>query len=241
MKRVTASLLAMLFVFSAPILSASYAVDTEFIEGLTLFGLVERSAIVTIGTVVDINYVTRPSISSEGATTDITLRIDDLIKGKANFGDDHIIFMIEGGVYYSTYAKKRVEMLISDQPKFEVGEQVLVFLGKFDPYSDYAHDGLHLIHGELGKKKLYDDRFRFWYLHSKDRPIAVAMSKELVSNLAKAYVSDHEAAKLLEARIKTLAFGNKTSLETGTIIMSNALETKLLGTAKQILNRRKDK
>ncbi len=227
MKRVFASFLA-IFVLCAPVFAATYGVDTEFIEGVSVLKLVERSEIAVLGTVAIKHHVNRPAIAhSTVGTTDIVVRIDTLIKGEPNFGDNHIIFMKEGGR----------NVRISSEPGFKIGGQALLFLAKFDAYSDYPHDGLHLIHGIHGKKPVVDNTVRFWYLQSENTPITVQFDKDVVVNLAKAFMKDKTATIALEAEIKTFASG-RSPTEIGAITLSNTLKSRLLTQSKSIANKK---
>ena len=79
--------------------------------------LIQGSTLAVVGTVEEMNYVYRPEIRCK-ITTDIVVKIDNLIKGKPNAGHRYVDFMIRGG------KGKHGGLRISTQPKFQLGEKV---------------------------------------------------------------------------------------------------------------------
>lgn len=215
---------------------ASFRSDSEFVEHLSLLKMAEGGSIVFVGTVMHKDYVTRSTI---GITTDITMRVDTLIKGTPNLGDNHVKFMIEGGEFYSPSNNAVMVKTVSSLPEFEIGDQSLMFLSTPLPRDNgawdyYAYGGLHPMFCEFGKKDILDDKVFFDYLHATDSPISVWMSLELATNMAKASLKDKAATILLENEIKALATGNSAAA----VDLPEALATRLLTESKKIAKRK---
>lgn len=222
--------LTLSFALFATIAQAYTVADTqEYRESFGLFNMIEESDIVAVGTVEHTIYVKRPML-----TTDIVIRVTSMIKGEPNMGDDHIIFMVKGGIGYDSDGDL-VQLEISTEPTFTVDESVMVFLSKrtnskTGRHRDYAHDKLHVIGLHHGKRLIKDSTLKFGYVDSDDDVKFVKFPLDLTMNLAKAFVADKDSAVDLEAQIKRLVLNGKTEL-------TDALKTKLNNEANTIINR----
>ena len=205
--------------------------DVEYLSGLALLSFVEQSDIIVIGTVANKNYVSRP-----GFTTDITIRIETLVKGKPNLGNNHVIFMIQGGRGYSEAHDKVLRLEVSGEPKFALGERTMVFLSNRDTsgyHATYPYNHLHVIREMHGKKRIKDNKVGFSYLNAEDDVDYVKFPLELTTKLAQAYVKDKDAASALENEIKTLVLS-------GTNELPETLITRLTTQSQTILDREEE-
>ena len=229
---ITAAVLITMFV---SLLGARFAGDSEFIKELSLLNMTEHGFIVFVGTVMHKEYVTRTGI---GITTDIIMRVDNLIKGTPNLSDDQVKFMIQGGRFYSTRTNRVVSKTVTGLPKFGIGEQALMFLAlpeerDNNAYEHYTYNGLHVKYSQRGKKSIIDDKVFFSYLRAEDSAVSVKMSLDLSADMAKASIKDKCAAIQLEYEIKTLANGNNK----GAIELPKVLEVRLLKESNRVIKK----
>lgn len=177
----------------------------------TLLKCVEKSDVVAIGTVAMMTGVYRQNMPPHGrplVTTDILFSIETLIKGETNFGENHIKMMILGGSAYVP-GKDAVRFhSVVPQPKFKVGEKVLLFIDNKNNhkwYRNYPHNRYRLHRFDYGKRLVEDDKVIMRY------PVnSIKMPLDLAKNLAKAFMEDKDGAKRLEQDIKTAALTSKT-------------------------------
>ena len=95
---------------------------TEIVyEQVALSETVELSDLIFAGQMVKTQFVYRESILG-GFTTDIAVAVDQVLKGAPNAGKDRVKFMVLDGV------RGEEGVIHTDQPKFEVGEKILLFL-----------------------------------------------------------------------------------------------------------------
>ena len=238
MKRVVA--LIMLTLVCASAMAATYKRDTAALRRYALSSMVERRTLVVVGTVEHMDYVYREDVlpgGKDSATTDIIVRVDTLIKGEPNLGENHVIFMIQGGVYFSERADAMLRLHVGNQPDFEVGEKVMLFLAvPSSPDSfvaNYPHGGLHVISAEFGKKQIVDEIAQFRYIRGENDAILADFPLNLAVNLAKALVKDKDAAIPLEDEIKALALGNTAEK----LVLTETLVTRLIADSKHIIDR----
>lgn len=206
--------------------------DKESMKEYTLLKFVENSHIVVVGTVSSINEMARG-----GFSTDVTVRIETLIKGNPNLGKNHVIFMIRGGIGYSEAHGEMMRMHVSSEPKFEVSERVMLFLAKEDDlktgsHKDYAHDRLHVLYHAEGKKVITTDGVKFGYVNDEKELESVFLPINLATNLAKAFTKDNSGAQKLEDEIKEL-------VEEGLIeeVLPDTLKQRLDTAAKKIIKK----
>jgi hypothetical protein len=138
------------------------------------------------------NFVFRDEVNPD-YTTDVTIEVRDIIKGKPNVQDRLIRFMILGGTGIHPRTGEDLTCDVSVSPKFKINEKVLLFLKKNPrlPYSG-IHDGLYPIGGAYGKMGVINNHR------------IVELPLELVVKLARASIIDPGALKALELRYQTL-------------------------------------
>lgn len=120
----TAATIIILFsVLLSDVHSSLVGDSPEYRKGKALLEAINRCTIVVVGTVVGIEGMWRGSI-----TTDITIDIETLIKGKPNVSNTRLKFMIGGGICLNPRRGKISRMLVEGQPEFEIGERVFLFL-----------------------------------------------------------------------------------------------------------------
>ena len=206
------------------------------INYFSLGKMVELSDLVVVGKVRSLDYVMRDDVLPDGRsgiTTDVTVQVVTLIKGKPNHGKKHVRFMIEGGKWFSEKYDEYVTKEASIYPQFELDEIALFFLTNSDDniyYENFPHNGYHLVLDKYGKRLLKDDALEFAY----DGGI-VKMSLNVTTELSKAIAADDYAGKLLENRIKTLV---KQSDEREVFLPMN-VSKKILKDAKKITEKGK--
>ena len=172
--------------------AATYRNDTAALEQRSLLKLTEHAHLILTGTVRHTNYIYRQGVRPDGgaaATTDIIVRVATMIKGEPNFGENHVKFMIEGGEFYSARKGKMMRSRSTNQPEFEVGEQVLLFLtipeSANSYHVNYAHGGLHVHRFVRGKKPIVDDSIQVTYVKAENEGITVQLPIDLAVNLTK--------------------------------------------------------
>jgi hypothetical protein len=165
------------------------------------------------------NFVFRDEVNPD-YTTDVTIEVRDIIKGKPNVQDRLIRFMILGGTGIHPRTGEDLTCDVSVSPKFKINEKVLLFLKKNPrlPYSG-IHDGLYPIGGAYGKMGVINNSVHFPYTYEETITYSLdgrAMTKvinnhrivelplELVVKLARASIIDPGALKALELRYQTL-------------------------------------
>ena len=210
----------------------------EYGQGYALLKMVERSEVVVVGTVSHMNYVWREGILLEGEgmfTTDIVIHVETLIKGEPNVGDDHVRFMIQGGQGVHPDTNELLTLKVSTEPKFEVGDNVMVFLSDMSSgyYARYPYNRLHLLRSWYGKKRVWDNKVRFGYQQSDDSLIGIDLPLGLATNLAKAFILDKDATILLENQIKALA---QPPSDDNVVLLSESLVTRLIAESKTIID-----
>ena len=242
MKRFIASLV-MATVLFAPALSSGMLIemDDEYRKG-ALLKFVENSELVVVGRVFGMMYVSRPNILPDGGGvvgTDITVWVETLIKGKPNVDENHVRFMVQGGLEYSEVHGEMLKLSISGLPEFKMDEKVLLFLSN-DPcsvsnyYAKYPHGGYHVLGIIEGKKEIKDDKVRFGYLKDPESLIGVYFPLELAVNIGKAFVKDEKAAIALEEEIKALAWGNAENK----VVLPKALVKRLMKESQEIIDKK---
>lgn len=197
-------------------------------ENYTLLKSVEKSDVVAIGTVKILEGVYRQNVTPSGAamiTTDVLIKVEHLIKGKTNFGKTHIKMMILGGTAYVPDEDEVLRLDVSPQPKFKVGEKVMLFIRTSSTsalYRNYAHNQYRLYKFDYGKRLIEDDKVKMMYPGN-----TIEMPVELAKDLSKAFLADKDGALLLEQDIKTAALTSKT--------LPADIATRLKTSAKQLL------
>ncbi len=209
--------------------SLSYHIPPELKKKYSVTYDMERSKIVVVGKVSKLDYKRR-SLHDEprkrgGWTTDVTIEIDELIKGKPNAGKNQVIFMVEGGM----------NLRVTGQPEFEIGEEVVIFL-KDNPepgsyYRNYPHGRISLVEYYMGKRKIEDGKVYFLYPRAEDSLIAVWFPIELAIVYSRAVVKDKEVMKPFEDEIRMLARKEKNKVD-----LPETLVKRMMTESKKVLN-----
>ena len=197
---VLANLVVVLFVLC---LSDALSWDSEYRQGFALSKSVELSDLIVVGRVVRKQYVFRANIESL-ATTDITVAVDQVIKGTPNAGKDRVKFMLEGGQVINPNTGEGINLHVGHQAEFALNEQVLLFMVNSTDsyYKNYPYDRFHLYRGEYGKKIIKDDKLGLLYAMDNDKLKPVRMPVDLAVQLCKAADKDKDAMVELENDIK---------------------------------------
>ena len=90
-------------------------------EGLGISSMVKHSDRVFIGEVVEMEYVFREDLPLQDMT-DITIKVEKMIKGEPNAGEDRVKFMISGGEGIHPITGEKRICLVVGAPEFEIGE-----------------------------------------------------------------------------------------------------------------------
>ena len=227
---VLANLAVVLFVLC---LSEAFGWDAEYKRGFAHSKSIERSNLVVVGRVVRKQYVFRANINSL-ATTDITVAVDQVIKGTPNAGKDRVKFMIKGGRVVNPNTGRIINLHVGHQAEFAVNEQVLLFMvNSTDPYyKNYPYDRLHPYRGEYGKRLIKDDKVGISFVLDDDSLKFVRMPLDLAVKLSKAADKDKDAMILLENDIKTAIQAQSDSK----FVLSEALIDRLSREADQIID-----
>ena len=107
-------------------------------EGLGISSMVKHSDRVFIGEVIEMEYVFREDLPPQD-TTDITIKVEKMIKGEPNAGEDRVKFMIGGGEGIHPITGEKRICLVVGAPEFEIGEWVLIFLKKNKRLIEHRH------------------------------------------------------------------------------------------------------
>ena len=108
-------------------LSAFAFTNLEYKEGFAMSKMVERCDIVVRGRVTDLEGVWRENIDYN-VTTDVTITVDEIIKGSVNAGADTVKFMIQGGTATNPNTGEEQVLWVSSVPTYELNERILLFL-----------------------------------------------------------------------------------------------------------------
>ena len=221
--------------------SVSTGSGARYNEGFTLLKLVQRSTVVVVGTAANLEYAYRENIPG-GFTTDVVILVEKLIKGDANLGENRVIFMIEGGQGISRYDGEMVKPTVSSEPKFEVGEKVMLFLWDHSEsgyYDNYPYDRLHLFRGRYGKRTIVDNKLMLRYPAASENNHDLKLTElplDLAVKLAMASLKDKESAQALEGQKKTLVWDNTDTK----VILSESLVEKLINESQKILDKKEE-
>ncbi len=227
---VLTNLVVVLFVLC---LSDALSWDSEYRQGFALSKSVELSNLIVVGQVVRKQYVFRANI--EGlATTDITVAVDQVIKGTPNADKDRVKFMLEGGRGVNPNTGEGINLHVGHQAEFALNEQVLLFMvNSTDPYyKNYPYDRLHPYRGKFGKKIIKDDKVGILFVLDDDSLKFVRMPLDLAVKLSKAADKDKDAMILLENDIKTAIQAQLDSK----FVLSEALIDRLSREAELIID-----
>ena len=188
--------------------------NPEHRERYALLKMVEDCDLVVAGRVSSIDYVVRQNVLPDGGgalTTDITVSVDHVLKGKPNGDEGTVKFMILGGRGVHPETGKRVRMSVSNVPEFTIDEEMMVFLRQGDPDDpgsfarNFPHGRYRLYVGTYGKREIENGNVNMLY-GDIDNPLQlVEMPLDLAVKLGKASQKDKSAAVRLENVIKAMA------------------------------------
>lgn len=228
MKRLFVAL-ALMLVLSTPVAFSDY------FEDLSMYSMeksLDNSDIVAVGTVSLLEGVFRRHLlgpNKNAICTDVLVRVETMIKGEPNFGDNYIKFMVRGGRAYVPHRNSVMINEVSTQAKFKVGEKVLIMLSSDQNttfYANYPYGKARLIYDDYGKRLIKDDKAMFLY-EKEGKPKGMPLSVDLVKDLGKAFVRNKAEAIKLEKLIKAQAAGENNAL-------TSELEASLLEKSKKI-------
>ena len=230
--------LASVVLFGLILSDASDAVYPEFEPGFNIANVIEATDLVVTGVVTAKAFVYRPTTPFK-ETTDISVTVDQTIKGTPNNGSNSVIFMHPGGTgVHPNGTVYRTEF--SDTPEFDIGDRVMLFLYKqTTPGMNIPHDGYLLFYGYYGKRPIKNNKLLVWYtkeVAGKKRPFAAKLPVDLVVDIAKAAKEDHEAAEQLETDIKSRLIPDSVDIN-----LSTTLVDRLKREAKKIVKQAKAK
>jgi len=206
------NLTLLLFFVSLPCLG-SYRTIPPW--GLSVSALVNNSLLVFTGRVVDMEFVYRENIPIK-FTTDITVKVEEMIKGEPNAGEDLVKFFYPGGEGIDPETGKRLKADIVGLPEFKKGEKVLMFLRKHKYLADKRPYG-GLIFGDWGKREIQDDGWvsmpyifkeQLFYndqWNEVDMAREILLPLDLALQIAKAAVKDAKATEAVEEQIREFA------------------------------------
>ena len=229
-----------LLVLCFPIVSDALSLP-KYEPGFSIAQVVDDSELVVLGRVVEMQFVD----SDTGVfTTDITVKVDELIKGTPNAGANRAKFMIAGGGGTDPLTGKKIIMGSPGTPEFAMDEEVLLFLSDSRYYNAYA-----LFYFYYGKRKVKDDQVVIYYTLDNGQQKAIKMPVDLVVQLGKAAYKDKDATSRLEDHIRVsiqmqlgihgilhLIRQDKHQCRTGIVLPENLVD-RLKREAKQIIER----
>ncbi len=206
----------LLFLVSLPYLAE--ALLAPFPGGFSITNMVKRAELVFTGEVVDLEFIFRKGIRPE-ATTDVTVKVSEMIKGKPNAGENLVQFMIEGGQGINPETGKEVICRVEHVPEFRKGEKALFFLvepntPEFQRFQNRPYGGLALLWWSFGKYPITDGEVYSPYtvkqmiliegkMVEKDVIRGIKLPVDLVIQIIKAFLKDAQAVEALDNRIKT--------------------------------------
>ena len=199
----------------------------QYRNGFALLNAVDECELVVLGTVASKDYVNRFGL----ITTDITVTVEEFVRGTGNVNATTIKFMIEGGLD----AARDRRLFVSGEPEFEVGEKVFLFLndGASDKYyKKYPHGNLHVHRCPYGKRKVENGKVEILYPNSEGEFRVVKMPVELATTLGKASLVDKAAAKRVEQTIKDAV----ASSQDKEVLLSQPVIESLKLQSKQIID-----
>lgn len=176
----------------------------KYEPGFSIAQVVDDSEIVVLGKIVERQFVYRPETDA-GFTTDITIKVEEFIKGEANAGRDRVKFMIDGGTddRPTTPEDERSIVTVPGQPEYPLNERILLFLQKIDePGVNIAHGGLMAFHYVYGKRKVENDKVTLWYTLGDDTDEKTKLPVDLAVKMSKAAKKDKAALAGLENRVR---------------------------------------
>ena len=230
--------------------SKAIAEEIERLKSYALSKMVERCDVILQGQVIGMERVWRDELKhAPSCTTDVTVGIDELIKGTPNAGKNKIKLMTEGGrcVHPETGEWWRVTM--NPNVRFEFDEQVFLFLYECESVycADFPHNALQTYLHNYGKRTLkwkpashltpplvMPNVYFIYVLDDSDTSslAEVDLPLDLTIDMCKAAVKDMDAVVELEEDIKAAL------VQTGKSRLPESLITRLKRDVKAILDKK---
>ena len=182
-----------LFVLCFPVVSDALSLG-KYKPGFSIAQVVDDSDLVLLGQVIEVQ-------PTGNFTTDITVKVDELIKGTPNAGANRVKFTIRGGVGTSAITGKRSILHIPGTPEFARGEEVLFFFKNRQPRLDSPHK-LWIFYVRYGKRVVKDNKVRIRYTLDNGQEESIRMPVDLAVQLGRAAHKDKDATNRLEEHIR---------------------------------------
>ena len=201
--RIMAILIFILGLFCFPSISQGLLLE-GYEPGFSVAQVVDDSEIVVLGQIIKTEFVYRPETDA-GFTTDITVKVEQFIKGEANAGRNQVKFMIDGGIddRPETPESERSIIMVPGQPEYPLDERILLFLQKIEePGVNIAHGGLMAFHYVYGKRKVENDKVELWYTLGDGTDEEVKLPVNFAVKMGQAAVKDKDALAALENRVR---------------------------------------
>ena len=191
--------------------------------GFNISNVTDDSELVFVGTVTHTEFVYRAETRYK-LTTDITVAVEDMIRGEPNNGENSVKFMARGGAGFDELTNRRRKLIVVGAPKFEVGDRGLFFLNKITrANANIPHGGYLTFRYSYGKREIEDNHVQLLYTLDDDSRRNVKMPVDLAALIGKAAVKDKDATLLLESDIKS-AIRGQTGLATLTATLVDTLK-----------------
>ena len=182
-----------LLVLCFPVMSDALSL-AKYEPGFSIAQVVDVSDLVLLGQVIEVRW-------TGNFTTDITVKVDELIKGTPNAGANRVKFTIRGGVGTSSITGKKSILRVSGTPEFARGEEVLFFFINRQPRSESPHK-LRLFYVYYGKRVVKDGQVVIYYTLDSGKDKAIKMPVDLAIQLSRAAHKDKDATSRLEEHIR---------------------------------------
>ena len=205
----------------------------KYKKDFDIANVVESSKLIVVGRVTSTDFVYRQGL---GSTTDITVEVEDMIKGDANDGQNQVKFMIRGGSGVNPVTGQAVRSRVSDTPKFSVNDKVMVMLSKNqNPALTLPHSNYFMFQGRYGKRLIKDNKVQLRYtLDGESKMFNLPI--DLVKKIGKAANKDKSATVPIENSLKA-------RLRTATdadVVLPQTLIDSLKSQAQQIINEKEN-
>ena len=182
-----------LLVLCFPVMSDALSL-AKYEPGFSIAQVVDVSDLVLLGQVIEVRW-------TGNFTTDITVKVDELIKGTPNAGANRVKFTVRGGAGTSSITGKKSILRVSGTPEFARGEEVLFFFINRQPRSESPHK-LRLFYVYYGKRVVKDGQVVIYYTLDNGQETFITMPADLAVQLGKAAHKDKDATSQLEDHIR---------------------------------------
>ena len=227
MKNLPAVLLSIVLCLPA----ISDASGTRYKKDFNIANVVESSKLVVVGRVTATDFVYRQGF---GATTDITLEIEDMIKGDPNDGEDHVKFIIRTGTGVDPRTGRIKSKRIAHTPEFAVNERIMLMLIKNqNPRVTLPYGNYFLFRGRYGKRLIKDNKVTLVYTLDGESKV-FNLPIDLVTQIGKAANKDKAAAVPIEDNLKVYL----RSATDADVVLPQTLIDSLKNQAQQIIDKK---